>query len=129
ISCTNSTSLYLNNNFFFVLNYWCINFFKTIILWGIRNYCIHFTWIMVCHINSPLKQLFLVCFSRSEEHTSELQSRFDLVCRLLLFAISPLFPYTTLFRSISPAQIPQASTLITISSSCSITGVLTSSKR
>src|SRR5699024_11999043 len=24
------------------------------------------------------------CFSRSEEHTSELQSRFDLVCRLLL---------------------------------------------
>src|SRR5699024_8213287 len=56
---------------------------------------------------------------RSEEHTSELQSRFDLVCRLLLakkitthsngascspFALrtpqapSP-FPYTTLFRS------------------------------
>src|SRR5438067_5109495 len=24
------------------------------------------------------------CFMRSEEHTSELQSRFDLVCRLLL---------------------------------------------
>src|SRR5438067_4764614 len=24
------------------------------------------------------------CFARSEEHTSELQSRFDLVCRLLL---------------------------------------------
>src|SRR5699024_12485721 len=24
------------------------------------------------------------CFPRSEEHTSELQSRFDLVCRLLL---------------------------------------------
>src|SRR5437868_3402615 len=32
---------------------------------------------------------------RSEEHTSELQSRFDLVCRLR----APLFPYTTLFRS------------------------------
>src|SRR5699024_11957205 len=31
--------------------------------------------------------LFLLCcipFPRSEEHTSELQSRFDLVCRLLL---------------------------------------------
>src|SRR5699024_11378309 len=28
--------------------------------------------------------LFRVPFSRSEEHTSELQSRFDLVCRLLL---------------------------------------------
>src|SRR5438067_13219068 len=26
----------------------------------------------------------LLCPSRSEEHTSELQSRFDLVCRLLL---------------------------------------------
>src|SRR5699024_577390 len=39
---------------------------------------------------------------RSEEHTSELQSRFDLVCRLLLvprISASPLFPYTTLFRS------------------------------
>src|SRR5699024_9147430 len=39
---------------------------------------------------------------RSEEHTSELQSRFDLVCRLLLFSSSlscSFFPYTTLFRS------------------------------
>src|SRR5438067_883795 len=38
---------------------------------------------------------------RSEEHTSELQSRFDLVCRLLLPRPprSTLFPYTTLFRS------------------------------
>src|SRR5437868_5340038 len=38
---------------------------------------------------------------RSEEHTSELQSRFDLVCRLLLRPppTSTLFPYTTLFRS------------------------------
>ena len=46
---------------------------------------------------------------RSEEHTSELQSRSDLVCRLLLekkiFLMirrpprSTLFPYTTLFRS------------------------------
>src|SRR5699024_2052307 len=34
--------------------------------------------------------------SRSEEHTSELQSRFDLVCRRLR---ARLFPYTTLFRS------------------------------
>src|SRR5699024_6588847 len=36
---------------------------------------------------------------RSEEHTSELQSRFDLVCRLLTSPTSPPFPYTTLFRS------------------------------
>src|SRR5438874_722530 len=60
--------------------------------------------------------------TRSEEHTSELQSRRDLVCRLLLekkktlatlysFILTlrtppspPLFPYTTLFRS----QLPLA---------------------
>src|SRR5437868_6074397 len=38
-------------------------------------------------------------FDRSEEHTSELQSRFDLVCRLLQLPASPVLPYTTLFRS------------------------------
>src|SRR5687768_12336401 len=40
-------------------------------------------------------------FPRSEEHTSELQSRLHLVCRLLLRhpPRSTLFPYTTLFRS------------------------------
>src|SRR5690606_6327591 len=39
--------------------------------------------------------------NRSEEHTSELQSRENLVCRLLLRRPprSSLFPYTTLFRS------------------------------
>src|SRR5690554_6441176 len=36
---------------------------------------------------------------RSEEHTSELQSRPHLVCRLRPPPISTLFPYTTLFRS------------------------------
>src|SRR5437588_492787 len=36
---------------------------------------------------------------RSEEHTSELQSHSDLVCRLLRPPSPPLFPYTTLFRS------------------------------
>src|SRR5690606_20008773 len=38
-------------------------------------------------------------YMRSEEHTSELQSRENLVCRLLLPLTSTLFPYTTLFRS------------------------------
>src|SRR5699024_7009322 len=41
--------------------------------------------------------------SRSEEHTSELQSRFDLVCRLQ--PSSTLFPYTTLFRSEGEVRI------------------------
>src|SRR5689334_7293050 len=36
---------------------------------------------------------------RSEEHTSELQSQFHLVCRLLRPPRSTLFTYTTLFRS------------------------------
>src|SRR5947207_2208719 len=46
----------------------------------------------------------VLCQPRSEEHTSELQSHSDLVCRLLLETCShpsrsTLFPYTTLFRS------------------------------
>src|SRR5690625_3887292 len=36
---------------------------------------------------------------RSEEHTSELQSRGHLVCRLLRHLTPSLFPSTTLFRS------------------------------
>src|SRR5699024_12108185 len=32
----------------------------------------------------PLLALSIASYVRSEEHTSELQSRFDLVCRLLL---------------------------------------------
>src|SRR5690349_8834055 len=51
--------------------------------------------------------------TRSEEHTSELQSRRDLVCRLLLNATAPPAPstlsYTTLFRSSSaPADVELA---------------------
>src|SRR5688500_17341288 len=37
--------------------------------------------------------------TRSEEHTSELQSPCNLVCRRRLAPCSSLFPYTTLFRS------------------------------
>src|SRR5699024_12442669 len=36
------------------------------------------------HIESGQNATVLLSFDRSEEHTSELQSRFDLVCRLLL---------------------------------------------
>src|SRR5438094_705861 len=42
--------------------------------------------------------------NRSEEHTSELQSPYDLVCRLLL---PTLFPYTTLFRSRTDWHSPE----------------------
>src|SRR5699024_11950823 len=37
-----------------------------------------YTWML------KIMPQFMWAFSRSEEHTSELQSRFDLVCRLLL---------------------------------------------
>src|SRR5438309_795736 len=54
---------------------------------------------------------------RSEEHTSELQSQFHLVCRLLLPPPPrpPLFPYTTLFRSLycSPCRARRSSTTAT----------------
>src|SRR3990172_7135451 len=51
--------------------------------------------------------------TRSEEHTSELQSRLHLVCRLLFLMIrrpprSTLFPYTTLFRSLSAATVTRS---------------------
>src|SRR5699024_11341664 len=39
---------------------------------------------LICFIFSWNELLFATVLTRSEEHTSELQSRFDLVCRLLL---------------------------------------------
>src|SRR5690625_2019492 len=52
----------------------------------------------------------LLFYPRSEEHTSELQSRGHLVCRLLLPPPPPstLFPYTTLFRSPSACSMVTA---------------------
>src|SRR5699024_11990829 len=60
----------------------------------IRRYELHFQFLggvyaLVPHRNArePLEHLLLHIKNRllrSEEHTSELQSRFDLVCRLLL---------------------------------------------
>src|SRR5699024_11464690 len=41
---------------------------------------------------------FLTCFDRSEEHTSELQSRFDLVCRLLLEKKKKIYKMTSQLR-------------------------------
>src|SRR3989338_6971695 len=56
----------------------------------------------------PASSILLI---RSEEHTSELQSQFHLVCRLVFFLMmrrpprSTLFPYTTLFRSLLHPQV------------------------
>src|SRR3712207_7845970 len=41
-------------------------------------------------------------FDRSEEHTSELQSRQYLVCRLLLEKKKTTFPYATIFPFLFP---------------------------
>src|SRR5699024_12004030 len=47
----------------------------------------HYTEMYQQHLDKPIpvrRALALAHHLRSEEHTSELQSRFDLVCRLLL---------------------------------------------
>src|SRR5699024_9508456 len=53
-----------------------------------RNYIVDIIWITVGINHGNNRNTELACFLnsniRSEEHTSELQSRFDLVCRLLL---------------------------------------------
>src|SRR5438105_669594 len=51
---------------------------------------------------------------RSEEHTSELQSRVDLVCRLLARPAPPPLPSTTLFRSLSPSAAPSEATVVVL---------------
>src|SRR5207249_9373152 len=58
------------------------------------------------------------CYPRSEEHTSELQSRFDLVCRLLLekkkipSTLSHVSVISTVFRHTVPTFSPQFQSLI-----------------
>src|SRR5690349_25157296 len=44
----------------------------------------HFVLVGRCGAAAPAAQEFVRSLKRSEEHTSELQSRRDLVCRLLL---------------------------------------------
>src|SRR5699024_11972078 len=78
---------YRNNKFLFLqftlrLKHWCDWFCKVnepLKILAQKNtlcYCLSY------HTKTNLHRGFL--YSRSEEHTSELQSRFDLVCRLLL---------------------------------------------
>src|SRR5699024_1724821 len=52
-------------------------------------------------------------FERSEEHTSELQSRFDLVCRLLLEKKKKICSYLLLF--FLPSSVPALSQSHTLS--------------
>src|SRR2546428_5129240 len=56
-----------------------------------RNHLITGLWTRLVELDIPARQ------HRSEEHTSELQSRSDLVCRLLLEKkkISPIERYTS----------------------------------
>src|SRR5437868_13116000 len=63
-----------------------------------------------CHMSISLDG-FVAGPDRSEEHTSELQSRFDLVCRLLLektktSKTTPKMPYTPGRRDSPPLQPP-----------------------
>src|SRR3712207_7500533 len=60
------------------------------------NYCFYFLW--SCFFRGCLLRRYLCCrsLSRSEEHTSELQSRQYLVCRLLLEKKKTHFIYLNL---------------------------------
>src|SRR5699024_8605215 len=63
-------------------------------------------------LHERTRRMVTTAASRSEEHTSELQSRFDLVCRLLLVpapSAATLFPYTTLCRPRPTAPPPAPS--------------------
>src|SRR5699024_12697465 len=51
---------------------------------GLRNISTPMRDIRLPRSSSGQESCHLPSFTRSEEHTSELQSRFDLVCRLLL---------------------------------------------
>src|SRR5438067_4584488 len=67
------------------------------------------------HLDLGIIGVYLIGITRSEEHTSELQSRFDLVCRLLLEKKNPtppLIPATldhvaTIFFDHAPTSLRQ----------------------
>src|SRR5256884_1644868 len=44
----------------------------------------HVLWLLVAELRKLIRPLVKLSYQRSEEHTSELQSRLHLVCRLLL---------------------------------------------
>src|SRR5699024_12600237 len=54
------------------------------LLWYFLRGSLHGGWINYALLLNGSVFLLYMGFYRSEEHTSELQSRFDLVCRLLL---------------------------------------------
>src|SRR2546422_6312500 len=56
------------------------------------------------------------CVSRSEEHTSELQSRLHLVCRLLLEKKKPSNTASAALLTKNTASIPRSSSISRISS-------------
>src|SRR5699024_11819153 len=65
----------------------CSEFFKPKIVYSVLTGCfpvVRFVYVFEQCIICDYVFRHCVNFSRSEEHTSELQSRFDLVCRLLL---------------------------------------------
>src|SRR5699024_11540085 len=68
----------------FIFKYLCTSFY-TCSLFKCKNMQ-EFKIIYSCHyLFSPRSYFSTFCFvDRSEEHTSELQSRFDVVCHLLL---------------------------------------------
>src|SRR5260221_5837730 len=58
-----------------------VSYVKTCLLWYFKHYNINFEVFFYLYILCSSSPMFVL---RSEEHTSELQSHSDLVCRLLL---------------------------------------------
>src|SRR5699024_12695098 len=64
--------------------YICIGYLLAVTNHSCTHYFFSFLFISLSDKIITESQYFSSVFIRSEEHTSELQSRFDLVCRLLL---------------------------------------------
>src|SRR5699024_12050146 len=68
--------------------------FRSALIRGTKTAFIHRTYIFKKSINFNFDEATRIKIDRSEEHTSELQSRFDLVCRLLLEKKKKQLQYT-----------------------------------
>src|SRR5699024_12295336 len=62
---------------------------------GVPGCHVNASLVRACLLKAKTTQTNLTVVFRSEEHTSELQSRFDLVCRLLLDTTDRQSPFIT----------------------------------
>src|SRR5699024_11328808 len=73
----------------------CLGFTSCTLVWAKVN-VFRMIFKTLCYFHLRLNHNFSLIAVRSEEHTSELQSRFDLVCRLLLEKKNNIQKFNTL---------------------------------